>query len=52
VLHQPAEKLYNIQTDPHETTNLADLPEHAEVLRQMRAQVQQWREETNDLWLN
>jgi N-sulfoglucosamine sulfohydrolase len=51
VLHQPAEKLYDIQNDPHETTNLADLPEHAEVLKMMRAQVQQWREETSDLWL-
>jgi len=52
VLHQPAEKLYDIQNDPHEIINLADLPEHAEVLKKLRAQMQQWREETNDLWLH
>jgi N-sulfoglucosamine sulfohydrolase len=51
VLHQPTEKLYDIQNDPHETTNLAALPEYAKVLQKLCAQVQQWREETDDLWL-
>ena len=40
----------DIQNDPHETANPVALPEHEEVL-QMRAQVQQWREDTDDLWL-
>jgi arylsulfatase A-like enzyme len=30
------EQLFDLETDPHETTNLAGRPEHAEVLRRMR----------------
>ena len=33
---RPAEALYNIELDPHETNNLATDPDHADVLRDMR----------------
>ena len=33
---RPAEQLFDIEADPHETKNLADDPEFAELLKQMR----------------
>ena len=36
---RPAEQLFDIATDPHEVNNLANDPEYADVLRQMRARL-------------
>jgi N-sulfoglucosamine sulfohydrolase len=44
----PAEELYDLQQDPVEFVNLADDPAQADVLDRLRAQLQAWREETND----
>lgn len=39
---RPAEELYDLTADPHEATNLAAAPAHAERLRAMRAELDEW----------
>lgn len=48
---KPIEELYDTQTDPHETRNLADDPQHRSVLETMRAELFRWMRETGDLGL-
>ena len=48
---KPVEELYDTDADPHEVSNLADSPEHQEVLLRLRAEHERWRKETNDLGL-
>ena len=38
----------NLEQDPWETTNLADLPEHADLIRSLAADMEMWQKETND----
>lgn len=38
------EELYDLETDPQEEVNLAGSPDHAELLKEMRAKWEQWRE--------
>lgn len=45
---RPPEELFDLQADPYEMTNLAKDPSHAETLREMRALLQTWIEETGD----
>jgi arylsulfatase A-like enzyme len=44
----PEEELYDLQEDPHEIRNLARSPGHQEILKRLRAALNQWIEETND----
>jgi arylsulfatase A-like enzyme len=46
---RPAEELYDLQSDPHETRNLAADPKYKETLEQMRARLSGWTKETGDL---
>jgi len=48
---KPVEELYDTDADPHEVQNLADSPEHQDILRRLRAEHERWRKETNDLGL-
>jgi N-sulfoglucosamine sulfohydrolase len=48
---KPTEYLFNIQEDPWEMNNLADDPEHKDMLKQMRGKVSQHLRETKDLGL-
>ena len=48
---KPVEELYDTEADPHEVVNLADSPEHQEVLLRLRRKHERWRQETNDLGL-
>lgn len=48
---KPVEELYDTQADPHEVNNLADSPEHQEILLRLRAEHERWRRDTNDLGL-
>lgn len=41
-------QLFDLQQDPWETTNLADLPEHVERLRALGADLKRWQHKTND----
>ena len=42
------ERLYDVVFDPHETNNLADDPNWAEVLNEMRERLAAWMQETGD----
>jgi hypothetical protein len=44
----PAEELYDLTTDPHETHNLAASPEHRAELSRLRGVLERWIRETND----
>ena len=46
--HRPAEELYDLEADPHETVNLVRSPRHAQALGEMRALLERWIVETND----
>ena len=45
---KPVEELYDTEADPHEVVNLADSPEHQEILARLRREHEKWRKETND----
>jgi uncharacterized sulfatase len=45
---RPPEELYDLETDPWETRNLATLPEHAATLRDLRAKLEEWMRATGD----
>jgi N-sulfoglucosamine sulfohydrolase len=49
--HRPSEELYDLAADPDEIANLAADPAHANVLVDLRKQVQDWRAATHDPWL-
>lgn len=49
-LHRPRFELYNIQSDPWESKNLADDPSHAERLRQLQSELHAWQKKTKDPW--
>ncbi len=48
---KPAEELYDVIADPHEIENLATSPRHQTILKQMRAELDKWQKETDDLGL-
>ena len=41
-------QLFDLDQDPWETTNLTDLPEHADRIRSLAADMEMWQKETND----
>ena len=45
----PAEELYDLESDPHELTNLAGESSHAQVLAKLRAALDAWKTETKDV---
>jgi len=44
----PPEELYDLESDPYEIKNLVNSPEHAEVLKHLRAALEQWIADTHD----
>ena len=46
---RPEEELYDLDADPYEVVNLAASSDHAAVLSRLRAELDRWIEETNDL---
>ncbi|PAW63217.1 MAG: sulfatase [Verrucomicrobiia bacterium Tous-C2TDCM] len=48
---KPVEELYDLQTDPHELTNLAADPAHSKKLAELRAALSSWQLEIGDLGL-
>lgn len=45
---RPYEELYDLDSDPYETTNLADDPAYEHVCKQLQGRLVQWMENTND----
>jgi arylsulfatase A-like enzyme len=45
---RPREELYDLRSDPHELNNLADKPENAKRLVEMRAKLAAWMKDQND----
>lgn len=45
---RPAEELYDLTSDPHQTRNLANDPNSDDVLRRHRQFLQTWEDETDD----
>ena len=41
-------QFFDLEQDPWETTNLADLPEHADLVRSLAADMEMWQIETDD----
>jgi N-sulfoglucosamine sulfohydrolase len=50
-LHRPEWELYDLTSDPTELTNIADKPQHAEVLAKLKGELAGWQKRTNDPWL-
>lgn len=48
---RPAEELYDLSRDPHETENLADDPGHAAELARLRVALDEWQRTYGDLGL-
>ena len=48
---RPAEMLFDMEKDPLEVVDLAQDPEYAEVMKEMRAKTEKWQWETEDIWL-
>lgn len=50
-IHRPKFELYNIETDPHESINLADNPEYASVLKEYQLKLKAKQKEFHDPWI-
>lgn len=50
-IQRPRHELYDLESDPHETVNLAARPEYAEVLRELQEKLRRFQERTRDPWL-
>ena len=46
--NRPKEELYDILADPHETNNIASLPENRKILEKMRRKVKSWMKSQGD----
>ena len=45
---RPEEELYDLRRDPYETNDLADAPGYQAILKQLRGELDEWIERTND----
>ena len=50
-IHRPAFELYDMRTDPHERTNLAEDSQHAEVLKTYKAKLKEFQTRYKDPWV-
>lgn len=50
-IHRPQFELYDLVADPDETKNLADDPEHAELLAELKAKLKVFQKRTEDPWI-
>ena len=46
--HRPEFEFFDLQTDPHELTNVADRPEHEERIAALRTLLEAWMEDQGD----
>jgi arylsulfatase A-like enzyme len=50
-LHRVPEERYDLRQDPYETRNLANDPNYAATLKELRQRLHDWRKGANDPWL-
>lgn len=50
-IKRPVEELYDLDADPLEVSNLAEMREYSSVLADMRADLEAWQWKTQDPWL-
>jgi N-sulfoglucosamine sulfohydrolase len=50
-IDRPEFELYDLQNDPHESTDLAADPAHAEKLAELKQQLQSFQKRTRDPWI-
>jgi len=50
-LHRPKFELYDLESDPDEVVNLADSPERAEVLAELKEKIKAFQKRTKDPWI-
>jgi len=48
---RPEFELYDLQADPWEATNLADDPDHADTLAELKTRLRTFQQTTNDPWI-
>ena len=51
LLHRARHELYDLESDPNETVNLADRPGQAAVLAELKKKLRAWQEQTKDPWV-
>jgi N-sulfoglucosamine sulfohydrolase len=50
-IHRPRFELYDVRHDPHEEHNLADDPQHAQVLADYQAKLKEFQRRMSDPWI-
>ncbi len=50
VMHHRKEELYDLEKDPHETTDIASTPGNATLVRDLREKVNRFQQDTKDPW--
>lgn len=50
-IHRPEFELFDLESDPDETTNLAEMSEHAELLETMKEELRAFQTKTKDPWI-
>jgi N-sulfoglucosamine sulfohydrolase len=50
-IHRPRFELFHIASDPHETTNLAEDPEYAEILKKYQQTLKGFQKRMHDPWI-
>ncbi len=49
-IHRPRFELYDLSTDPDEVQNLADDPQHAQRIAELKDKLKAWQKQTRDPW--
>jgi N-sulfoglucosamine sulfohydrolase len=50
-IHRPKFELYDLKNDPHEINNLADDPNHAQILQELKEKLKAFQKRTKDPWI-
>ncbi|MCA9260159.1 MAG: heparan N-sulfatase, partial [Planctomycetales bacterium] len=51
-VHRPPFELYDLENDPFEARNLADMQEHASTLKRLQTKLRDFQRSTNDPWIS
>lgn len=51
LIDRPAEELFDIESDPLELNNLAELAEFGDLVKSLRSELEDWQKLTGDPWL-